>query len=75
VRSASAEWLSLAAAPVFAAMALATTLSGGPADAFCTVSRELSPLAGMGPMYAMMAVVHLAPWLRRAERRNALERA
>ena len=65
MRNASAEWLSLAAAPVFSALALAATLSGGPADALCTVSREASSLGGMAPMYAVMAVLHLGPWLRR----------
>ncbi|MGZ6176232.1 MAG: hypothetical protein ACXWN9_16290 [Candidatus Binataceae bacterium] len=71
MRNASAEWLSLAAAPVFAAMALATTLNGGPADTLCAVSREASPLGGMGAMYAMMAVFHLGPWLKSVHRVHA----
>ena len=66
-----AEWLSLAATPVFAAMALAASISGGPADALCSVSHEASPLSGMAAMYAMMAVFHLGPWLKRAHHCHA----
>jgi hypothetical protein len=63
VKSAGAEWLSLAAAPVSAAMALAASLSGS-GDALCTFARDTAPLGGMAPMYAMMAAFHLGPWLR-----------
>ena len=61
---ASAErWLSLAAAPAFALMALLTAISGGGAsDILC--SAGASPLGGMIPMYLLMSAVHSAPWLR-----------
>ncbi len=59
-----AGWLSLAAAPTFATMA-ALTYAGtaGPLAAFCA---EMSPLTSMAPMYALMSVFHLAPWLKLA---------
>jgi len=61
---ASAErWLSLAAAPAFALMALLTAISGGGAsDILC--SAGASPLGGMIPMYLLMSALHSAPWLR-----------
>jgi hypothetical protein len=54
------DWLSLAAAPTFAAMALVTALGVGPADMLCSAS----PIGGMAPMYALMSVFHVGPWLR-----------
>lgn len=55
------SFLSLAAAPTFAIMALLTAVhGGGPLDALCTAS----PLTGMIAMYVLMSVFHLAPWLR-----------
>ena len=61
---ASAErWLSLAAAPTFAIMALATAMAGrGASDVLC--SAAASPLGGMIPMYLLMSAFHSAPWLR-----------
>lgn len=59
----AAGWLHLAAAPVFAAMALATAMSGGEADILCSAA-GMSPLGGMVPMYLLMSVFHAAPWLR-----------
>jgi hypothetical protein len=65
----AAGWLSLAAAPTFALMALLTGLfEDGPAAALCTQAGLPSALAGMGPMYLLMAAFHLAPWLRLGER-------
>ena len=54
--------LSLAAAPVFAVMALLTGGLGG-VDAICSVA-GVSPLGGMVPMYLLMSALHLAPWLK-----------
>lgn len=55
-----AGWLSLAAAPSFAAMALANALPGAP-DMLCG---SASPLTGMTAMYLLMSAFHLSPWLR-----------
>jgi hypothetical protein len=55
-----ADWLCLAAAPAFAAMALLTA-GFGPPDGLCG---SASPLGGMVPMYTLMSAFHLAPWLR-----------
>jgi len=60
-----ADWLSLAAAPTFAMMALLTgVLGGGAPDILCAASQGGSPLSGMIPMYLLMSAFHLAPWLR-----------
>ncbi len=61
-----ADCLSLAAAPAFAAMALATALLGdsAPPHAFCLAMQDPSPVGGMAPMYLLMGAVHSAPWLR-----------
>jgi hypothetical protein len=58
--SGAADWLSLAAAPTFAVMAVATALGGGPPDMLCAAS----PVGGMVPMYGLMSVFHVGPWLR-----------
>ena len=61
----TADWLSLAAAPTFAIMALLTGVSGGgPMDALCVAAQDASSLSGMVPMYVLMSAFHLAPWLR-----------
>jgi hypothetical protein len=61
----AAAWLSLAAAPAFAAMALVTaTHGGGPADILCSAAHGSSPLGGMVPMYVLMSVFHAPPWLK-----------
>jgi hypothetical protein len=65
-----ADWLSLAAAPTFAIMALlAAVPGGGPADMLCAATREASPLSGMVPMYALMSAFHAAPWLKLISKR------
>jgi uncharacterized membrane protein YeiH len=57
----AADCLSLLAAPTFAAMALVTAAGGGsPLDMLCSAS----PLVGMAPMYALMSIFHMGPWLR-----------
>jgi hypothetical protein len=59
-------WLSLAASPTFAALALvAARDEGGATEMLCGGSGGI-PLGGMTTMYALMSVFHLAPWLRLA---------
>jgi hypothetical protein len=58
----AADWLGLAAAPAFAAMALMTACLGGGGEPFCSAHGSL--MSGMVPMYLMMGAVHAAPWLR-----------
>ena len=58
-----AGWLSLAAAPTFAVMALLTHFGGGPLDALCSTGAALH-LGGMVPMYLLMSAFHSAPWLK-----------
>ena len=68
----TADWLSLAAAPTFAIMALLTAVVGnGAMDSLC-LAAHASPLGGMVPMYLLMSAFHLAPWLKLAGRRRAV---
>jgi hypothetical protein len=61
----AADWLSLAATPAFAAMALLTGVSGDePLSALCGSAHSVSPLAGMGLMYLLMSGFHSAAWLK-----------
>jgi hypothetical protein len=62
--SRAASVLCLAAAPVFAALAL-TTAGGG--DMICTMP-GMSSLGGMSFMYLLMSLFHLVPWLKRFAR-------
>ena len=64
-RTGFAGWLSLAAAPTFATMALVTAVTGG-ADMICSAMSAPFPLSGMATMYLLMSVFHLSPWLRLA---------
>lgn len=61
----AADWLRLAAAPTFAAMAALTAAS--PSDMLC-MAAHASPLggllSGMTPMYLLMAAFHLPAWLK-----------
>jgi hypothetical protein len=67
----AADWLSLAAAPVFALMAVATLLVGDDhLSAVCTQSGGPTALAGMVPMYILMSAFHLSPWLRLTDPRR-----
>ncbi len=59
------HWLSLAAAPTFAMMALLTRIyGGGMPDMLCSAAQDISPLSGMVPMYLLMSAFHSAPWLK-----------
>jgi hypothetical protein len=60
----AADWLSLAAAPTFAIMALLTLLPGEGATIICSSGPAASPLSGMVPMYLLMSAFHSAPWLK-----------
>ncbi len=66
----AADWLSLAAAPTFAIMALMTaTQRCGPADVLCSSVHGPSLLNGMTLMYALMSVFHAVPWVRLVSKR------
>jgi hypothetical protein len=68
----AAGWLSLAAAPTFALMALLTdVLGGGPPAMLCSAAPDASPLSGMVPMYLLMSAFHLAPWLKLVSSRRS----
>jgi hypothetical protein len=68
----AADRLSLAAAPTFAVMALATSLLGGSPDVMCPApGHASSALTGMVPMYLLMSAFHAAPWLRLVTDRQA----
>lgn len=70
----AADFLSLAAAPTFAIMALLTCVLGGGSPALCSIAGA-SPLSGMGPMYLLMSAFHTAPWLKLlASRRGGTHR-
>ena len=58
------RWLALAAAPIFALMALLTAVAGDGHTALCSQVGQPSMIAGMVPMYLLMATFHLAPWFR-----------
>lgn len=58
------RWLSLAAAPTFAIMAVLTAIGGGMPDMVCLASQHASALGGMVPMYLLMSAFHLPPWLK-----------
>ena len=61
----ASSWLSLAAAPTLAVMALLTaTEAGGMSGMMCPAMQGASPLTGMVPMYVLMSAFHSAPWLR-----------
>jgi hypothetical protein len=64
-----ADWLSLAAAPTFALMAvLAGILDSGAHQVWCSAAMHRSPLTGMVPMYALMGAFHFTPWLKLVSR-------
>ena len=58
------SWLSLAAAPILAMMALFTRIhSASMPNMLCSAVQDSSPLTGMVPMYLLMSAFHLPPWL------------
>jgi len=57
-----ADWLRLAAAPIFAFMALLTALGRSPIDQLCS-SGHGAPVSGMVVMYLLMSAFHAPPWL------------
>jgi hypothetical protein len=60
-----ADWLSLAAAPTFASMAvLAASVGAGAHQMSCSATMHMSTLTGMVPMYALMSAFHITPWLK-----------
>jgi hypothetical protein len=65
--------LGLAAAPAFAAMAVLTMAAGGQTDT--CMGQAGTSLTGMAPMYLLMSVFHMAPWLRHAGRLNSGRRS
>lgn len=62
--SAIVGWLSLAAAPTFAVMAVLSAAQESTAAGVLCAIQHASPLTGMAAMYALMSVFHIAPWLR-----------
>jgi hypothetical protein len=65
------DLLCLAAAPAFAIMALLSGAgAGGSPDMPCSAMHGASPLSGMVPMYLLMSVFHLPPWLKLMARRQ-----
>ena len=66
-----ARFLHLAASPTFALMALSTfVLDSGGQDALCGAVGG-SGFNGMVPMYLLMTLFHLVPWLKLISRRHA----
>jgi hypothetical protein len=60
----AAHWLSLAATPTFAVMALWTAAFSPASSAVCGSMQSASPLGGMAVMYVLMSAFHLNAWLR-----------
>ncbi len=61
---AAAEWLCLAAAPTFAALALVSVFLGGGPPMVCSTGVDASSMRGMTVMYLLMSAFHATPWLR-----------
>ena len=57
------NWLTLAASPSFAVMAVVSAAQGASPDAMlCGALQGASPMTGMTAMYVMMGVFHAGPW-------------
>jgi hypothetical protein len=57
-------FLSLAAAPTFAIMALLSGLDGAGPEMLCMPAQHASPLSGMATMYGLMSAFHAGAWLK-----------
>ena len=69
--SGAASWLSLAAAPTFAIMALLAGIhSRNMPDMLCSATQGGSPLTGMVAMYLLMSAFHSASWLKLISHRS-----
>jgi len=66
----AADWISLAAAPAFAVMALIADVGGGRMAAICSPLGDGWALSGMVPMYLLMSAFHSPAWLRLIPRRR-----
>jgi hypothetical protein len=70
----AADWISLAAAPTFAIMALIAGIAGGGRmAAMCPPLGDQWALSGMAPMYLLMSAFHSPAWLRLMSRRRRAE--
>ena len=67
----AADWISLAAAPTFALMALLDGLTSADPGMMCSAAHGGWPLGGMMPMYVLMSAFHSAPWLQLISRRRS----
>lgn len=56
------SWLCLAATPIFAVMAVLTTVFEGP-NMFDMGHDRIATFGGMTVMYILMSVFHATPWL------------
>lgn len=61
----AAGWLALAAAPTFALMGLVVAADASPLT-LGTAGASILPVHGMTPMYLLMSLFHLPPWLKLA---------
>jgi hypothetical protein len=69
-------WMSLAAAPTFAAMAIAISAQDAAAPTLlCSAMPHAAPWTGMVAMYALMSAFHSAPWWSRLARRRGHARS
>jgi hypothetical protein len=64
VAAGAASALGVAAAPVFAMLALWTALSGTQPGVLCMDMQGASQLSGMTLRYALMSIFHAAPWIK-----------
>jgi len=67
----AATGLRFAAAPAFALMALLTGVDNAGPSFVCSVGGIGPALSGMTLMYALMSLVHAAPWLTAMSRRGS----